>query len=358
MKKFICLILICLMLPITSILLIGCNDKKHDVKDFYKSYQNIATNSQNLVLVDANNTYQIDTNGTKININYSLSSNLSTLVESGSTPYYQLKYFYQQLLDDSLAPLYFFGETISNSKRVSKKQVTQLFEKLDDLKQDYENIDYYVGILINSLNATNNPVINLSHLKKVFLQYEQAIISAGELSAVVCDVYFNSVLTNSNFNYSSISLQNITNADLIRISVDTRARLYYYKAVYANVYNQLYVCGGNLAEQIITSSTTPVNYYEPYNYISGISSINTRNDLLSNAEAIYNNAVALYNIQLNFEQAYSYFNIATSKITYLELDASSSADEKNYGNMITQFANGIAVDSYEIIRNLVGLLYY
>ena len=79
---------------------------------------------------------------------------------------------------------------------------------------------------------------------------------------------------------------------------------------------------------------------------------------MSNAEEIYNNAVALYNIQLNFEKAYSYFNIATSKVTYIELDASSSVDEKNYGSMIEQFSNGIAVDSYEIIKNLVGLLYY
>ena len=69
MKKFICLILICLMLPFASIIFTGC-DKDYDIKKFYTTYQNIAINSKNLKLVDANNTYQIDTNGQKININY------------------------------------------------------------------------------------------------------------------------------------------------------------------------------------------------------------------------------------------------------------------------------------------------
>lgn len=346
------------MLPITSVLFTGCNNKDHNIKDFYKSYQNIATDSQNLILVDANNTYQIDTNGKKININYSLSSNLSTLVESGSTPYYQLKYFYQQLLDDSLSPLYFFGETISNSKKVSDKQTKQLFKQLNTLKQDYADIDYYVGILINSLNSTDNSIVNISHLKKVFVQYEKTIISAGDLSATVCDVYFNTVLSNSNFNYSTKTANELTQADLTRISVDTRARMYYYKSVYANIYNQLYVRGGNLAELITIYPTTTIPTYAPYNYISHITSLNTREDLILNKDAIYNNAVSLYNIQLNFEQSYSYFNTATSKVAYLELDEHSTADEINYGQIITGFACGIAIDSYEIINNLVDLLYY
>ena len=359
MKKVLYAILICFILT-PCFAFVGCNkDKKYSAKDFYTSYQNIAQDNTNLALVPANNIYQTEINATKIDINYELSTKLTTLANDSSTQYYQLKHFYQQLLDDSLSPLYFFGEKISSSKNISNSQAKQLSNRLDALQAEYEDLNYYVGILINSLHATNDSNINLSNLKKVFLQYEDAINEANKLSSVVCNVYFGSVLSNANVNYSNKTYDQLTDTDLSRIAIDTRVRIYYYKSVYANVYNQLYVRGNNLAEQLSSSTSITLPSYAPYSYVKGLTSLDSHSPttLENNKQSIYNNIVSLYNIQKSFNKAYNVFNTATSKVVYSNLSEYSSATELNYGTLINQFANGIAIDSFEILNNLVNLLY-
>jgi hypothetical protein len=99
--------------------------------------------------------------------------------------------------------------------------------------------------------------------------------------------------------------------------------------------------------------------YTPYNNIKRISSLTIKpvDALIVNKNSIHTNAIALYNIQNSFTEAYNTFNTATSKIIYSSLNISSSTDEQNYGTLINQFSNGIAVDSYEILNKLIDLLY-
>ena len=359
MKKIICTILICLMFG-SCFALVGCGDKKGNVKNFYSSYTNIASTTTNLTLVEATDIYQIKTNSYKIDINYSKSSILSTLVENNSQPYHKLKYFYQQLLDDTLSPLYFFGEEISNSSNISNKQATKLTKDLTNLEQEYKDIDHYVGILINSLNANNNSsdFTNLTNLKKVFVQYEQSINKATDLSNTICKVYFGTVVSNPNYNYSTKTYTQLNEADLTRMSVDVRARMYYYKSVYANVYNQLYVKDGNLSEQFVSYNASAPTY-EPYTSLKGIINLTSKSmeNLLNNKQNIYNAALTLYNLQNSFGNAYDNFITASNNISYTKLDSSSSINDLNYGTIITQFSNGIAYDSCEILLNLTTLLY-
>ena len=133
MKKFVCLILICLMLPIASLVMAGCGDTDYNIKDFYITYQNIGNNAQNLKTVAISDLTTTSSANYKIEIDYSKSTQLSTLVNNSSSQYYNLKYFYQQLLDDTLSPVYFFGDDIASSKKVGKKQTKQLFKQLKNL---------------------------------------------------------------------------------------------------------------------------------------------------------------------------------------------------------------------------------
>ncbi len=347
------------MLPIACLSLAGCGKNEYNIKDFYTSYKNIANSTTNLSLVAANDVYQVNNNSYKIDINYSKSGILSTLVEDENSQYYHLKYFYQQLLDDSLSPLYFFGEAIANNKNVNKNQTKQLFTELKALEEDYKDIDYSLISLINSLDLNDESRISLSYLKKVFNQYEQAITTANKLSTIVCDVYFNVVVSNSNYNYSIKTAEQLTEADFTRILSDVRKRMYYYKSVYANIYNQLFLKGNDWAEKLSTSTNVTLPSYAPYDNVKTISLLEN-NSMLSlslNREVIHSNAVALYNIQNSFTEAYNAFMLANTKVTYCKLDASSSTDEHNYGYIISQFSDGIAMDSYEILNKLISLLY-
>lgn len=358
MKRFLCSILIIVMLPIACFSLLAC-DEKNDLSTFYSSYKNIANNCPHLAVVEINDTYGINANSYKIDIDYAQSTKLEALVDDSSTKYYHLKHFYQQLLDDTLSPLYFFGEAISNSKKVSDKQTEKLFQHLYELEECYKDIDYHTGTLFTSLKSTNIESVNLSSLKKLFTQYEEAIIVAGNLSALINDIYFNTLLSNTNMDYSSKTYDQLTDTDLNTIAMNVRARMYYYKSVYANVYMQLHVRNAGLAENIIYESAVLPSYI-PYNYIVSIDKIETKPivNLRNSKQDIYKNVISLYNIQNSFDKAYAYFNTASSKISYLDVDVNTSSQhEINYAKIMEQFANGIAVDSYEILENLVELLY-
>ena len=360
MRKFVCIILIALILPVTVFMLTGCDKKNNNIKTFYSSYQTIGNTASHLKLVAANDIYGLNTTSYKIDVDYTKCNKLSTLVDNSDTQYFYLKHFYQQLLDDSLSPLYFFGEKISNSSKVSKKQAQQLFDGLEALKDDYEDLDHYLGMLMNSLNSTaNEPTISLSYLNKVYNEYEQTINSANNLSSIVCDVYFGSVLSNPNYNYASKATEQINESDLLRISIDLRSRMYYYKSIYANIYNQLYVRGSNLAERLSSSTNATLPTYTPYNNIKNITSLNTKTTsaMLLNKKSIHSSAIALYNIQKSIIPAYNIFNNATLKVTYSKVNKDSSIEEKNCHALITQFSNGIAYDSYEVLSRLINYLY-
>lgn len=357
MKKILSIILICLMLPVTSFLLLGCDGDK-DVRDFYKKYKNIGNATQNLHLVEIADTYDLSSISYKIDIDYSKSSTLSSLVENEASEYHYLKYFYQKLLDDSLSPVYFFGDTLSKKANVGNSKTNLLFKRLSNLKREYDDIDYYLGILITSLNATEDELINSSYLKKLYAQYEQAIVSACELSAIVSDIYFNNIVSNANINYSAMSYNDLTDADLSTITMHTRARLYYYKSIYANIYTQLYIRNSDLSEDLINDSAT-LPTYTPYSYVAGLKSIENKSiqSLRGLKQDIYTFAVSLYHIQKNIDTAYKHFIKATNKVAYLDLNENSTLTQVNYGKIISHFVNGIAYDSYEVISNLVSLLY-
>ena len=356
MKKILCILLVCLMFPFASYIISGCSTNNYDLHTFSSTYQSFVDNYNNLALDDAEKLNQSDPSSKRININYVLAPELSRLVEQNSTPYYYLKYFYQQLLDDSLAPLYFYGDTISQSGKVSKKQTEKLFNSLNALQEDYNNIDYYLGILNNALKANSNS--SISHLRKLFEKYEQAILSANKLSAVVCDVYFNTVVSSSNIDYSQKDYAELTDADITSITLNIRSRIYYYKSIYAHTYNQVYVVGQNMADKLAGKLSTPPTY-APYEYIKNIKSLESKNpaNLTNSKQAIYNYSVAQYNIQSNFNTAYNEFNTACSKLESVEANKNNQLHIDNYNAIVLRFANGIAYDSYEIIENLIDLLY-
>lgn len=360
MKRFLCLLLIICLLPISAIVLSGCGQDNRELKAFYSTYTQIIDNNSYLTLESVNDGYGLNIQADKIDINYSKSTELSALVENSSTNYYYIKYFYQKVLDNSLAPLYFYGKTLSQSKNISKKQVKQLYSRLDDLADEYSSMDYYCGILISSLKSTANQTINQTYLGKLFQQYERTIEKASLVSSLVSELYFNKVLENPNLNYGTKnSYEELSDADLIAIADSTKKRVYYYKSIYANIYNELYINEADLDEAIINNTNPNSLSYLPYNYLSNIDSLTTKNitELQNNKQAIFTNIVSLYQIQLQIDTDYEYFESVKQNVIYAKLTSTSPAEDIDNGKAIEHFAYGIAMDSYEILRNLITALY-
>ena len=117
----------------------------------------------------------------------------------------------------------------------------------------------------------------------------------------------------------------------------------------------MFVVDGHLTDLLSqNSSTAPA--YTPYDYISDIRSLEADSieNLRDNKEDIYNNIISLHCIQANINTAYQHFTSACSKRAN---ESNSNLDVLNYNSIITRFANGIVYDSYEIIENLINLLY-
>lgn len=354
MKKLLSIVLAVLILPTICLSLTACKDKP-SIKNFYSSYINIAKDKTNLVLVDAVDIYQENSSTKKIAIKFS--NELIDLTEN-EYPYKYLTELYQPLLDDLLSPVYFFGETVSNKATVNDDTAEQLLSLLKSLENNYNEIDYYAGILMASLKSTNNQNSNLSALNKLFEQYENTFTTAGQLSSLVCDIYFNNVVSNSNIDYSNMDYTDLNDGDLTTITINTRTRLYYYKSLYANVYNQLRIRGGNLGYSLIYENAS-IPEYTPYTNIAKITNLTKKSDqfLITNKQSIYKYTVSLYNIQNTLDLAYQHFNTATQHVTYLNFLAGSSTTQVNYYNMIQQFSQGIVQDSYEVLNGLITLLY-
>lgn len=360
MKKVLCLLLTICLLPISALVLSACGEKDRELKNFYTAYTQIADNNEYLTLNPINDDYGLNIQADKIEINYAKNAELSALVENSSKQYKQIKYFYQKVLDNTLSPMYFYGKSLSQHKKLSKKQVEKLYARLDDLADGYSSINYYCGILISSLKSTTDDDINYTYLRKLFAEFENTIEQASLLSRLVSDIYFNQVLKNSNLNYGTKgSYEELTDADLSAIADSIKKRVYYYKSVYANVFNELYINQNDLGEKITSGLNVDTLTYAPYNYIANIESLSTKSPeaLRANKQAIYSNIVSLYQIQLQIDEDYEQFEQSKQKVVYAKLSSTSSAEDKNHGTAVDHFAYGIAMDSYQVLKQLITVLY-
>lgn len=352
--------LVMCLLPLSAIILCSCGGNDQELKDFYTCYTKIAQNNTYLTLTSVNDDYGLNIQAYKIDLDYSLSPELSALVDNNSTKYYYIKHFYQTALDNSLSPLYFYGKALSQSDNITKKETKQLYSKLDALADEYSSISYYCGILISSLKSTANQTINLTYLNKLFTQYEQTIEQASLLSRLVSNLYFNKVLENSNLNYGvKNSYEELSDADLIAIADSTKKRVYYYKSLYSNIFNELHINGRDLGNSIINGLNVNSLVYTPYNYVAGIDSLITNdiNTLRSNKEKIFSCIVSLYHIQNQIDSEYEYFEQSKSKVVYAKISSTSPIEDVNHGKVIQQFAYGIVCDSYAMLSQLVSALY-
>lgn len=359
MRKFICYVLIIIACSITCIGLSACNDDKYNITDFHNSYIQIADKYDFLKLTSINQDYGIENTIYKIDIDYSSAPNLLALVNNNSTKYSYLKTFYQKMLDNALSPVYFYSQDISNSKNISKSQTETLYEKLNDLEDEYSDLDNYFNILASRIQASASEDINLSQLKALFNQYEEAISVACDLSNIVCDIYFNTVVTSYNLDYSNVNYSQLSDADLITIYTNGKTRIHYYKWLYASIYNELYMEEGNIADLIIDESNPSLPVYQPYTFVSSIEAINQNGLSVFNAhkEDIYNYSILLYHAQNQLNIDINSFLIACDNIDFTKINTNSNNTDLVYANVISNFAYGISYDIYEILNSVKHILY-
>lgn len=347
MKKLYALLLVFFILP-TIFIFAGCEDKEsRSIKDFYSNYLAISEHDD-LLTKQAMPERFSSSNEEVVGFVYSsdLNSKISTI-----PAYSHINSLYNTMLDDAMGPMYLYGNMLSQAK-ISKDDTKYLYSKLDTLKSNYIEIAGRLGDLERNQNTSS---IASGSLSKLYASYENAILTAIDISSKISSIYYNKIMINPNINYTTYNNSDI---NLEEVAIRTLNRLTYYKLVYVDIFLQTKILGYDVPNQIINGTFN--SSYEPYEVTKNKLYSNTvKQDIENNREQIVELAKTLYNIQLHFEKEYSIYAQATKNITYSMVNEDSSVNDLAYKQIIDTFSaqSGIAYQSYLTVNKILTLCY-
>ena len=347
MKKVYSILLILFILP-TIFIFCGCQDKEtRDIKSFYSNY--LAISEQHELLTKKATPARFLTSTEEV-VGFKYSSDLNAKI-STIPAYSYINSLYNTMLDDALGPMYLYGNMLAKTK-ISDKDNKYLYSKLDILKTNFVEIASRVGDLERNQNTS---VVASASLSKLYTSYEQAIVTAIDISSKISSIYYNKIMINPNMNYT---IMNEDEINLEEIAIKTLNRLTYYKMVYVDVFLQTQILGYDIPNQIINGTYN--SGYEPYEVTKNKLYSNTvKQDIENNRKDIVELAKTLYNIQLHFETEYNNYITATKNITYSKVNKDSNSTELAYKQIIDTFSNtnGIAYYSYLTVNKILTLCY-
>lgn len=347
MKKFYSFILILFILP-SVFLFSSCNKKsKYSMIEFYNTYLAISEESEFLTTAPMQEKFKTD--NTEI-VSFVYSDSLSEKMSS-ITAFSYINSLYNTMLDDAMGPTYLYGNALYNARNLKDNDKEYLYEQLDNLKYNYIEIATRLGDLERGQDtATAN-----ASLIKLYASYENAIVTAINISSKISSIFYNQIMEEPNANYIEMDSSNI---NLSEIAIRTLNRLTYYKLVYVDIYLETKILGCDVANKIVMGTFNSV--YEPYETLKNKVFSNTiKPDIENNRAKIVELAKTLYNIQTVFENEYSLYQNACDKIVYGKVDNKSSAADIGYKQIIDSFIseNGIAYQSYQTVNTILQLCY-
>lgn len=346
MKKILSVILILLIAP-TIFLFSSCKKKSnYSMLEFYNSYLAISEESELLTKTHMPTKFQSEN---KEVVGFVYSSNLANKI-STIPAFSYINSLYNTMLDDAMGPTYLYGNMLYNAD-LDDDTKDYLFNQLKKLKNDYIRIATRLG----DLERTQDIATANASLAKLYDSYENAIVTAINLSSKISSIYYNKILENPNVDYTKIEEGKI---NLNEVAIRTLNRLVYYKLVYVDIYFKTQILGSNVSEKLIEGTFN--SYYEPYESLKNKIYSNTINPYIeNNREELVELARTLYNIQRVFEKEYNLYKSACNKISYGKIDNKSSSSEKGYKNIIDSFIseNGIAYQSYLTVTKILNLCY-
>lgn len=342
-KLFSAILLICLILPI--ICLTGCEDKeKRTILEFYSNYLNIEKSSVHLTTKLVDSRFHAQNELKQVTFTYS--AGLENLISTNNA--YSYINIYNNMLDDAMGPMFLYSSKLS-SDHISQGDKKDLYEKLDKLASSYTETANRFGDLERTLNDSTA----LQNLANVYSSYEKLLKSATNLSATISSLYYDSIMLDSNIDYSKVKSENL---NLTSLAIKTFDKLVYYNSVYVDIYLETKIIGFDTPQKIISGTFNAE--YAPYkNLNTSIYSSETKENIEISRNKLHELATTLYYLQNDFNTEYQKYKVATNAIDYCAINSESSIKEQGYKQFIDQFAgeNGIAYASYETIKSILDL---
>jgi len=342
MRKF-SILTLSLIVALSCFSFSACKKKEDkDITQLYTTYLNIANSSTKL------STIETDVNPSVLKLDFVYSNELKSKISNPNTAYAYIDNFYNQMLDDAIAPTLLYS-TMLTDKNTTRTERVELYNKLEILKTNYLETSKRLSDLENSLN---NSTVN-QILVKLFSSYNPLIDSAVDLSSNISNIYFNKVVKNANPSFTN-------NTNLESIALNTKNRLAYYKSMYVDIFLNTQITNYDVPQKIVDNPTTLNLSYTPYTTLKNSyfkSEINS--NLEDNREKLIELANNLHLIQIEIDKEYKIYRETLEKIDYSTIDNRSSNTELGYKQLIDQFSyeGGIAYKSFYCINEILKICY-
>ena len=364
-KSFLCLLLCLLLIP-GALVFSACGESDgYQLANLSSDFREIGTRYENVNLTSDN----------RIEFDYSIytyqgEQYFADAVNS-TVPYNNLNNFYNRLFDYSLSFVYEYIDRCSTNELDVDKNKRNLIEyNLQEFDNALRNVSTNVSLVAEIVRFNiNDDILDstcMNRLKNLFDSYDDLFQTSYNLTRSIADVYFNYALTNSNMDFSTVSL---TEFDATRVTNNLDSKIQMQISNLTQSYIEQYVKGGELSTKLTTNNSGFGTVGSDFNdYLTKVtqidrdfnSSIGESINFSTSKQAFYEAAIELYNLQTIINNEYEIYNQACNEIVYIKIanDENATTYEKicadiieNHNYIVEQY-NNVIVEMLTIMENL------
>ncbi len=323
-RRFLSLILCLLLIP-GAMLFTACGeDDGYRLSNLSTDFYNIANSYENVNL----------TSDDRIEFDYSIyvyeNEQYFTNAVNSTIPYNNLNNFYNRLFDNSLSFVYEYIDRCSTDELdVERDKRNMLQYRLQEFNESLRNVSNNVTLVAEIMRFNiNDSILDrtcMNRLKNLFDSYADLYQTAYNLTRVLSDIYFNYALTDSNFDFSSVELDQF---DATRVTNNLNSKIEMQISNLTQSYIELHVKGGDLSTRLTTDNNGFGSVDSSFNeYLSQVSQIDIdfnstigeSINFSANKQAFHEASIKLYNLQTLLNNEYEMYNQACNDIIYIRI---------------------------------------
>lgn len=352
-RKFISLILILMLLPITSLFVACGKDKGYNLNNLYNDYVSIATENDNVEL----------NNGMLI-FDYSNHPKMKTIVET-TYPYTEIN-SYNFLFKNLMAFSSEYVDNCSYNEAIKDAKIkNQVKQDLDNLKKSVRDVNNCTNILAEIIRSSYDEnvlsEVCLLRYENLLLTYDSLFHNAIIFHNTISNLYFNNILNNSN---PDVFVEGYSNFDASKTINLLNSRIKYQVSNLSASYVEMVLDDETIPHKIAFDDYNPT--LDEYSYRTNLYNVNqtideniaeSKVELNGNKSKLYELAVEAYNIQTTLNMDNSKFITAFNSVDYRFVKNGESATPyqemclnliESYNDLISEY-NAVLVKMIAIL---------
>lgn len=359
-------LLLCLLLIPGALIFTACGETEgYQLSELRSDFNAIVTKYDNVNL----------TSDERIEFDYSIytyqNEQYFTDLVNSSKPYSHLNNFYNKLFDNSLQFIYNYIDRCSTNEldveREKKNELKTYLQEFDSALNDVSlNTSLVAEILRFNINGNMFNSVCMNRLKNLFDSYDDLYLSVYNITDCLSDIYFNYALSDYNFDFSSIDLDQF---DANRVSNILDSKIQYNIVCLTRDYTERKVEGGSLSEKLTTDTngfpTVGPDFEEYQIKVSQVdrtfsATIGDEINYSVYKQDFFELSIKLYNLQTILNNNYDIYMQACQDVVYSRVASDINASDyeslclnviDNHSYIVDEY-NAVLIDLLTIMENI------